>query len=376
MPRFIDALPPPPSSRPPRDPRIDFWRGLCLLGMAVWHLLSDPAFPYGLSFPVIQGFNFVAEGFVLLAGLCAGLGAAGPGPLRSARYLRRAAALLAVHYACVAALLAVFAVPYRPEAFVQAGPAGRAAAVLTLSYQPYLGDILSVFVFLFLATPVLLALRRAWGDAAMLGASAALYAGTIATGFLAPEWGRALEVNRARAFDFNTWLLVYAAGIAAGARYTSVTAELQHRFWTWLAAVAAALGAAAAAYLAVKSGAGLGASAKALLVERHPLGPVRVAYVALQMLLIALVTLRLWDRFARTWAVHALAALGRHSLTVFLASVFLDYTLKAAIERWALTFPANLATLAVELGLMYLLARWLDRPPPGRPVTGEASNRP
>jgi len=40
--------------------------------MVSWHLLTHPSFPRWLAFGVIQPFNFVAEGFVLLAGASVG----------------------------------------------------------------------------------------------------------------------------------------------------------------------------------------------------------------------------------------------------------------------------------------------------------------
>src|SRR5712664_1676323 len=57
-----------------RDERLDFLRGTCIFGMVIWHLLSHDSFPKWFSLPIIQGFNFVAEGFILLAGVGVGLG--------------------------------------------------------------------------------------------------------------------------------------------------------------------------------------------------------------------------------------------------------------------------------------------------------------
>ncbi len=111
-----------------RDQRIDFWRGVCVLGMVLWHMLSHESFPRWFSFPVIQGLNFVAEGFVLISGLCVGvsLSRLPPGSLRIAHYLRRAIRILLVHYLVAAALLAagwtgLIQIPYQPNDFLQKG---------------------------------------------------------------------------------------------------------------------------------------------------------------------------------------------------------------------------------------------------------------
>ena len=138
-----------------RDDRIDFWRGLCIVGMVSWHLLTHRSYPRGLAFCVIQGFNFVAEGFVFLAGASIGLVAARPGAARDldARCLRRAVRLLLAHYAVVTAL----AIPALVDHVGTDRVVATAREILTLQYQPYLGDVLTVFVFLFALTPLLLA---------------------------------------------------------------------------------------------------------------------------------------------------------------------------------------------------------------------------
>src|SRR5256885_14174401 len=91
-----------------RDRRIDFWRGLCLFGMVSWTLLTHPSFPRWLAFGVIQPFNFVAEGFVLLAGTAVGLNVARKRSVPS-RHLQRAGAILGVHYGLVGFVLALAA---------------------------------------------------------------------------------------------------------------------------------------------------------------------------------------------------------------------------------------------------------------------------
>jgi len=76
--------------------------------MALWHMLSHPSFPRWFSFPLIQGLNFVAEGFVLVSGLCVGMAFSrhSVGSLRIGHYLRRALVILVSHYLVVMVLLA------------------------------------------------------------------------------------------------------------------------------------------------------------------------------------------------------------------------------------------------------------------------------
>jgi ABC-type transport system involved in cytochrome c biogenesis permease subunit len=68
--------------------------------MVSWHLLTHPSYPRWLAFAIIQPFNFVAEGFVLLAGVAVGLQIAG-GKSRAGRLFRRAGTLLVMNYGLV-----------------------------------------------------------------------------------------------------------------------------------------------------------------------------------------------------------------------------------------------------------------------------------
>lgn len=381
MPESEDSRDCPSHRLPPRgrDPRIDFWRGLCVVGMAAWHLMtntlgSDLApFPGWLSFPTIQAFNFVAEGFVLLAGLSVGLVVSRmPGdPLRVKHYLRRGLQLLLVHYAVVAIILLAFA-PELPKWFTAQTTCGKILSIFTLQYQPYLGDILSVFVFLFLATPIFLALRRKCGDGVLLGTSAAFYLAANLLPWLAAQrvqW--TMELNSGGAFDFNSWQLVFVAGIVLGGRCEQWMDRLRRSFWTWFVVASAAFVVVAGCRLAILKGPAVSPEAKDLLLGRHPLTPIRTVYIALEMLLIALVTIRAWPHLAELRVVRGVVVIGRHSLTVFVASVFLDYLLKAAMARWHVALPLSLIVLAVELGAMLAVALVLDGRCRARVATGQ-----
>jgi len=354
---------------PGRDPRIDFWRGLCVVGMASWHLLTNTAgvepapFPGWLSFPVIQGFNFVAEGFVLVAGLSVGIVVARmpERPIRAAHYAGRALQLLLVHYALVAVVLLGFTPSELPGWFAAQSTPGKVLSVLTLQYQPYLADILSVFVFLFLAAPVLLALRRARGDAALVAVSVALYLAANLLPWLAtPRWQQALELNSGGAFDFGSWQLVFAVGIVLGGRHPAWIARPAASFRRTLALAAAGFVVAGIYRLGILVGGGISDELRELLLNRHPLTPIRLVYIALEMFLIALLTVRFWEPLGRLRVVRAVVAVGRHSLTVFSVSVVLDYALKALLGQFGVGFPASLTVWAVDLAALVLLAVLLD----------------
>ncbi|NQT37541.1 MAG: OpgC domain-containing protein [Planctomycetes bacterium] len=351
-----------------RDERIDFWRGLCILGMVSWHLLTDPSYPTWFSFGVIQPFNFVAEGFVLVAGLVIGLGAArhAEHSVRVSHYLRRALQLLLLHYAVVVALGLIFGASCSEET---ATGADWVRAILLLEYQPYLGDILSVFVFLFAATPIFLVVQRACGRWALLALSLAVYlAGNLATG---GGWSSlaALELNRYGAFDFNTWQFVFVLGLLLGGRFKAITAWGRQNFRPCMAVCVGGFALAFAYRLAVLSGRiPADTLPQSLDFSRHPLTIARLGYVGLQVALIGLLTVRFWDRLADGPVVRWIVMFGRRSLVVFVVSVFLDYALKAAILKTDLGFPANLTIWAAELAALDLVARYgrLPRRHPSR----------
>jgi hypothetical protein len=361
-----------------RDERIDFWRGLCIVGMVSWHILTHPSHPRVLAFCVIQGFNFVAEGFVFLAGTSIGLVAARPGAAArdlDARCLRRALRLLLAHYAVVT-ILAIPALISGPDA---GRPVRVVAGIATLEYQPYLGDVLSVFVFLFALTPPLLAARRALGEGGLLGLSGGVYLATVLLPtFASRRWQAALELNHHGAFDVNSWQLVYVLGILFGGRYATVVAaargHFRRSFWVALAAFVLISG----FRLEVeRGGSWAGRLPDWLRFGRHPLSPARLAYIALQIILLGLVTIRHWDRLRDSAAVRIVVSFGRNSLVLFVASIFLDYLFKAAMDRRGGGPPLNVALWLVELGILYAVALWLGRraSPPPAGASGPAPRR-
>lgn len=282
-----------------RDQRIDFWRGVCVVGMAIWHMLSHESFPHWVSFPLIQALNFVAEGFVLISGLCVGvsLSRLRPGTLRLGHYLRRAGAILAIHYLVAGLLLAgaragLVRIPYVGKDFFQKTLWQHLGGVLTLAEQFYLADILSVFFFLFLSTPIWLWIFWKAGQAGLLGISFLLYGGMIGLAWVAPDWHGRLELNRAGAFDWNTWQFVYVFGMVLGSWYgrweERLPAPRARKALGW--AVLAWL-AMAGLYLGLKLRFAPAHPVQKLLVDRHPVGPVRLGYVGGQLAMIGLATL-------------------------------------------------------------------------------------
>jgi hypothetical protein len=340
----------------PRDQRIDFWRGLCLFGMVSWHLLTHPSFPRWLAFGVIQPFNFVAEGFVLLAGTAVGFKIARKRS-EPTELLRRAGAILLVHYALIAFVVGLAAAERRLGVAVQVNPMPQNLwSVLSLSYQPYLADVLSVFVFLFAATPIFQFVYDRLGAWAV----AALSAVVFFTASVVP-------LNEAGAFVFNSWQIFFVAGLLFGANYNAQMITLKNASERWLYLWVAAFALACVVrFVGGPDGSSLSGWHSYLAFNRKPLTVARVVYIGLEMVVIALLTVRWWETISESFVVRRIAALGRYSLQVFVCSVVLDYVLKAACTALALAFPANALLWVIEMGVLFVLVDALDARTVGR----------
>src|SRR5437867_4850839 len=340
------------SARPPRDERIEFWRGLCLFGMVSWHLLTHPSFPRMLAFAVIQPFNFVAEGFVLLAGVSVGLKIV-RAPYAPFVLLRRAGAMLLVNYALVSFVMLLAAAERSLGLTVQLDAMPRNVwTVLSLSYQPYLADVLSVFVFLFAAAPIFQIVYERLGGLGLAAVSTAVFMSAS----LVP-------LNADGAFVFNSWQIFFVAGILFGANYETRMAEWKtasNRVLTaWVLVFAAAC--VVRAFIAGPDGTTLSGWRAYLTFGRKPLTVARAFYIGSELMVIALFTARWWQAISRSFIVARIIALGRCSLQVFVCSVVLDYLLKAACTELRLSFPTNLLVWLVELIVLFAVADVLDR---------------
>jgi hypothetical protein len=332
--------------------------------MASWHLLTHPSFPRWLAFGVIQPFNFVAEGFVLLAGTSIGLQIA-RNRFAPRRMWRRAGVILLIHYGLVAFVVLLATAERSLGLAVQVASMPKSVwSILDLNYQPYLADILSVFVFFFAVTPIFEFIYRTFGARILIGVSVLLF-------FTA----RVFPLNAAGAFVFNSWQVFFVAGMLFGATYERQIVRLQSAsrrtlvIWVVLFALACTV----RVTIGGRDGAVLAGWQSYLAFNRNPLTVARIAYIGSEMVVIALFTLRWWHRLAESFFVQGIAALGRHSLEVFACSVVLDYLLKAFCTRFALAFPTNLIVWLFELVILFGLVYVLDGWNVGRPLRVRSS---
>ena len=216
---------PDPSVPPvrPRDPRVDFFRGLALIFIFIDHIPDNR-----WSYWTLKNFGFAdaSEVFVLLSGYSAalayGLGSQ-HGPLRPSfqRAFRRAGVIYAWHiaiFAVSAVMLYAAAQLFNKPAYVNnialqyltADPLTWTLRALTLTYQPNQMNILPLYVVLMLWFPVMLLLFRR-GVLVSLGVSLAIWAIANIYKMNLPAY----DTGKGWYFNPFAWQLLFTTGAAA-----------------------------------------------------------------------------------------------------------------------------------------------------------------
>jgi hypothetical protein len=216
---------PDPSVPPvrPRDPRVDFFRGLALIFIFIDHIPDNR-----WSYWTLKNFGFAdaSEVFVLLSGYSAalayGLGSQ-HGPLRPSfqRAFRRAGVIYAWHIAiftiCAVMLYAAAQVFNKPAyvnnialQYLTADPLTWTLRALTLTYQPNQMNILPLYVLLMLWFPVMLLLFRR-GVLVALGVSLAIWAIANIYKMNLPAY----DTGKGWYFNPFAWQLLFTTGAAA-----------------------------------------------------------------------------------------------------------------------------------------------------------------
>jgi hypothetical protein len=347
------------SSRDMRDRRLDFWRGLCLVDMVLVHLVWE-GLDVGTTLAAVIGEHarFAAGGFVFVAG--AGIGLvflprARDAARRRGAYgdlWRRAAYVLGVHYAAAASFVALDVAAGRR--LVQGDGLSLACDLLLLREAPPYGDILPLYVVMLAAAPALLELvRRGWWPIVALGSGALFAAGQAHPWLLSP---RVPEE-----FPVVLWQAVFVAGLFFGATLPRV--DRSPRRVRIAATSAAAVAFAAVSLAAHAHELGFGA-VPPLTLRKVPLnGGELVRYLGLT-LVVVLGSGLLWRRLERRAVTRLVETLGRRSLGVYVAHVWVQAIVMGVAARLWWVGSAQLALAPIALLALALLARWLDAPWP------------
>lgn len=157
----------------PRDPRLDFFRGLGMLIILIAHIPYDG---WALYIPARFGFSDATEMFVFQSGMASAIAFGGTfdrGGMMAllARVVRRIWQIYWAHVAVFVTILSVMALAgTRPDGISYLGslnllpfirdPGALMPALLTLTYVPNYFDILPMYMVLLALLPLMLAAER------------------------------------------------------------------------------------------------------------------------------------------------------------------------------------------------------------------------
>ena len=316
------------SSPQRRDPLLDLWRGLALVDMAWVHLATYPIGMAALLAVWIGDYTrFAAGAFVFISGLSVAR-VFGPKLIGDqARATRRRLFHRALTLVALDRLVAVaFALIERslsvPPTLTPSYP--DIGNPLFFAEPGVTGGLLSLYAILLTATPLLDAALRRFGSAAVLAASAGLFAIAHAGGF--GSHGAAWP------FPLAYWQPLFVAGYIASHHLAAVRDRTGSISWRWLAVVSAAF----ATLFLLRNGAPMGLVAPSALPAwafvKVPLSPAELAWYLAVSAFVLTWSAWIWER--AVWIrppLGWLPLLGRQSLLVYVAHLFVQLALIEAL---------------------------------------------
>jgi hypothetical protein len=301
----------------PRDQRLDFWRGLCLIDMLLVHLVYNKV-QFGDFLENFLGSytRFAAGGFIFISGLSIGVIFL-PRALDVKRRLgtykalwRRSFYILAVHVFSCLVLISMEILLQERGNFVQAGALLR--DIFTLREG---GDLLPFYVLMIALSPLVIGvLRHRGGWAVVLPVTIGLFV----WGLWHP-WAFALAQHEN--FPPILWQAIFMLGLVFGSFWPSYNALARH--WKMLAASAALTLAAVMFVLEYAWMWGMPQLCFGVGFSKVPLSTAEgLRYLSI-ILSIMFVTDLLWERIQNWPAVSFAQTLGRKSLPVYVLHLWI-----------------------------------------------------
>jgi len=360
-----------------RDLRIDFFRGLALIFIFWDHVPDNP-----LAQLTVRNFGFsdAAEIFVFLAGYAAIL-AYGRISQRDGymvacvRILRRTWVLYVVHIFLLTLLMGiVFVANHYVETrdmiqemglqhFV-AAPQQALADQLLLRFKPNLTDPLPLYILLLLALPLILPLIQR-NAPLTVGLSIALYMMVPLFGWNMPAY----EGGGVWYFNPVAWQLLFVLGGACALRSESMpSTRLEQRPLSRqpLFIVSATYVLVAAACTFSWRFPELHEALRPQFVadglypiNKTDLGPLRLLHFLALAYCVAKL-LPAGKAWVKSWPARQACRMGRYSLEIFCLGVLLAPMADMVNALAGDTWPMQICTALLGLGLMMLMAAWLD----------------
>jgi hypothetical protein len=341
-----------------RDAVLDLWRGIALTDMALVHLALYPiGMPHEWAAWIGQYTRFAAGAFVLIAGIAvarvygARLFTGRETTRRTLKALVRRALLLV----CVDRLAAIAFALIEGHRLVPPGVdpgTPSVAALLFLEHPGVTGGLLILYAQLLIITPAIEFLRRRWGAMAPLAASALVY--TVA--WLGPY----ASYHSPWPFPFAAWQPLFTVGYVFSERFERLGRG--DYSYAWAAVVSLVF----AGLFVARNGGDIGLLSPELLpwlkFVKVPLNVYELTWY-----LVASVFVFTW--FAAAWhlagrlrkALSWLTLLGRKSLLVYVAHLFIEIPIVEFVTVTDPTPPARALMLPLAAALLVIVAGTSER---------------
>ncbi len=375
------------TGRRPRDPRLDFFRGLAMFIIVIAHVRDNP---WTLWIPARFGFSDAAEIFVFCSGMASAL-AFGAVFARSGYgigTMRVALRVWQVYWAHVCTFLVIAAVSIAQTAWLPSGvdylrqlnlhrffeaPEANLVGLMTLTYVPNYFDILPMYLVILAMIPAAVALGRL--NPALLGlASIALWlAANLGLNLPAEPWS-----DRPWFFNPFGWQLLFFTGFAFMSGW--LRPPPVNRTLIALAAAVVVLSVPFAWFRVLGASETLREAAGAIrpLTDKTPLGLLRlIHFLALAYLgwvAAGAMGARLTATPARARVAAVIMQVGQQSLAVFISGLVLSRLLGGILDLTGRGMFAALCVNLLGVTCVIALARfvgWIKSPPWARPAQPE-----
>lgn len=361
--------------RRPRDQRLDFWRGLCLIDMLLVHLAyQNVQFGDFLGKAIGSYTRFAAGGFIFISGMSVGiifLPRALDPVRRLGTYgglLRRSLYILVFQYVAALGLILLDRLQGTSSFAHASSPLAIMRDVLLLREG---GDLLPFYVIMILLSPLLLeVIRRRGGWAVLAAASVGLFI-----------WGQyhpwAFAPAAHLSFPPVLWQGIFIAGLIFA--YFFRRYDALRRRWKLLTAAIAWSVFGLLFVSEYSSDFGLPHLNLYMSFAKVPLSDGEALRYLSMIVGIIVVTDLAWPLLVGTSGSEFVQTLGRKSLPVYVAHLWLTSGVGALAMTWWWMGPWQIILAVVSVLLLWMFALVLDvsgAPRPRRAAWGEAMAEP
>ena len=353
--------------RAPRDPRLDFFRGIAMLIIFIAHV---PENAWANYIPARFGWSDATEMFVFCSGFAAALAFGSTFNKANFAYgtMRIGYRVWQIYVAHIAMFIFIATLVLAMTSFLGgepdyvsqlnlgwffAHPGEGLIGLFTLTYVPNYFDILPMYIGALVLVPAVMALARIHPWAA-LGFVATVYAGVHLFDLMLP--GHPTDPDIVWFFNPLAWQLLFFTGFAFALGW--IPAPPISRPWVIAAAVFVLISAPAANWEIAKDFELLRWVREVIwtLQEKTDFGLLRyIHFLALAYIAIAVVNPRL-EALRADWA-KPIVTVGQNSLAVFLLSMGLARVAGMVLDQIGRSTAAvalvNMAGLAIVIGFAY-----------------------